>query len=62
MIDLAGDVKNLSDIVTKDCEVSTKGYLSDEFKKVLFSIPSNDNCASIVSELEPHLKNAAEVT
>jgi len=61
VIDFAGDVKSLTDMVTADCDVVTKGYMSDEFKKVLYSIPSNDNGASLLSELTPHLQNAAEV-
>jgi hypothetical protein len=60
-MDYAGDVKAISDIISSDCDVSIQGYMSEEFMKVIDSIPSTDNGAALIKELTPYLENGAKV-
>lgn len=58
VIDFASDVKDLNDIVSEDCKVQAKGEMTDEFRKVVNSIPVQ----SLMDDLEKELKvNNAEV-
>lgn len=61
VMDYAGDVKALSDIISSDCDVSIQGYMSEEFMKVIDSIPSTDNGVALIKELTPYLENGAKV-
>ena len=61
VMDYAGDVKALSEVISSDCDVSIQGYMSEEFMKVIDSIPSSDNGAALIKELMPYLDNGAKV-
>jgi len=59
VMDFASDVKDLNDIVSTDCKVSaSKGEMSDEFRKVVNSIPVQTLMDELKKELEV---NNAEV-
>ena len=61
VMDYAGDVKALSELISTDCDVSIQGYISEEFMKVVNSIPSSDNGQALIKELQPYLQSGAKV-
>lgn len=61
VMDYAGDVKALSELISSDCDVSIQGYMSEEFMKVVDSIPSSDNGQALIKELQPYLDNGAKI-
>lgn len=66
VMDFAGAVKALDDVVKSDCEVTTTQPMTDAFKKVLLSIPSSTPSASVddhplMISVNNSLKDGAEV-
>lgn len=61
VMDFAGAVKDFADVVRHNCEVKCSGSMTEEFKKVLFSIPTKDG-DGLKDQLQASLNNGAEVT
>ena len=60
-MDFAGQIKPFDDVVRYDTEVTCSGVMSDEFKKTLCSIPSNDNNNTLLKQMTDELANNAVI-
>lgn len=61
VMDFAGQIKQFDEVVRYDTEVTCCETMSEEFRKTLCSIPSNDNSKGLLKQMNEELAKGATI-